>query len=106
MNIGQERIRCGRKDRATLDHLSLRVCPPAPKARESKQLAVVYFEAVRLLGLSISLPLVKPICGDEATLRPKGFAERGSVGYGFGSSVDVPDARILRPGRHKSPAHH
>jgi len=54
VNIGQERIRCGRKDRATLDHLSLRVCPPVPKAREGKQLAVVYFEAVRAWSFHFS----------------------------------------------------
>jgi hypothetical protein len=61
VNVGQEGIRRGREDSATLDHVALPVSPSIPQASECEQLAVAHLETVGLLRLAVSHPLVEAV---------------------------------------------
>ena len=71
-----------------LSIVSLGSFQPIPQSREREQLPVVDFEAVRLLGFPVSLPLVKAVRRNQAPAGFQSIAERGLRGRRFRPCVD------------------
>jgi len=62
-------------------------------------------EIIGLLAPGLSLPLIKPVCGDQAPAQFKSCSEGWFRVYGFHSCVDHSgaDGAVLRPERYQSP---
>src|SRR5258707_2737919 len=96
------------EDRTGLQPCPAFVLPAIPYPREREQLPFTDLETVWLLRLRRPHPLIKSVCWDQAAAKFQCITERGLVARCFRSRVDHAgrDARVLRPRRNESPAHH
>jgi hypothetical protein len=92
------------QNRAGLQRFAVRVFPAIPYSRE--QLAFIDFKTVRLLCFPCLLPLLKPICWDEAPASFQRVTKRGLHACRLRSCVDHlgSDRRVFRPRWNESPA--
>ena len=96
-------------DRAGLVRARLRGCflvlPDLLQAGEGKGFSRWQVKIVGLFAPCFALPLIEPVCGDQASALFEGSSEGGFRGYGFHSSIDHPgaDGDVLGPERHQPP---
>src|SRR5207247_1569575 len=93
------------QDRTRLNRIAPSITPLIPYSGEREQLPVVNFETIRLFHFPDTLPLIEPICRDQAPAGLQSITECRLGAGGFRPGVDHAGSSgaVLRPRWNKAP---